>query len=105
MEIGTADGAGGDPYDRVTGMLDFRVRHRVDSNVTFTLPTLCIARRNRDRRNNSRPGLLKGFGTGAPSPTQGRGNSRQVLLDQDYAGSIVTRSLDPAIRARANDGD
>jgi hypothetical protein len=45
---------------------------------------LCIARRHRDRRNNSRPGLLQGFGTGAPPPSPGRGNS---LLDQGYAGS------------------
>ena len=26
------------------------------------LSALCVARRNRDRRNNSRPGLLQGFG-------------------------------------------
>jgi hypothetical protein len=62
---------------------------------------LCIARRHRDRRNNSRPGLLQDFGTGAPPPPQDEAihYSTRVMPD------LVTHSLDPAIRARANDGD
>ena len=38
MEVGAADGAGGDLDDRVAGMLDLRIRNRVYPDVAFSVP-------------------------------------------------------------------
>jgi hypothetical protein len=38
MKIGTADGAGRDLDNRVTGVLDLGIRNSVYSNVAFSVP-------------------------------------------------------------------
>ena len=41
VQVGAADRAGGDPDDRVAGVLDLRIRNSVDADVTLPVPTKC----------------------------------------------------------------
>ena len=49
VKVGPADARGGDPYDRVGRLFDFRVRDGVDADVTLAMPGHCLhaARRTR----------------------------------------------------------